>query len=57
MGFSDEIVRRATGHRTLEAYQQYIKLDPEAVMMLIEPRRGKTAEKPLRSPENKEKSE
>jgi integrase len=36
MGFSDEIVRRATGHRTLEAYQQYIKLDPEAVMMLIE---------------------
>ena len=36
MGFSDEIVRRATGHRNLEAYQQYIKLDPEAVMMLVE---------------------
>lgn len=36
MGFSDEIIRRVTGHRTLEAYQQYIKLDPEAVMMLVE---------------------
>ena len=36
MGFSDEIVRRASGHKTLEAYQQYIKLDPCAVMMLVE---------------------
>lgn len=36
MGFSDEIVRRATGHKTLEAYQQYIKLDPFAVMRLVE---------------------
>jgi integrase len=36
MGFSDEIIRRATGHKTLEAYQQYIKLDPYAVMRLVE---------------------
>ncbi len=35
MGFSDEIVRRATGHKTLEAYQQYVKLDPCAVMRLV----------------------
>jgi len=35
MGFSDEIVRRATGHKTLEAYQQYVKLDPYAVMRLV----------------------
>ncbi|MBC8357365.1 MAG: site-specific integrase, partial [Candidatus Aminicenantes bacterium] len=31
MGFSDEIVRRATGHKSLEAYQKYIKLDPSVV--------------------------
>ncbi len=36
MGYSDEIIRRATGHKTLEAYQQYIKLDPSAVMRLVE---------------------
>ena len=35
-GFSDEIVRRATGHKTLEAYQRYVKLDPAAVMRLVE---------------------
>ena len=35
-GFSDEIVRRATGHKSLEAYQRYVKLDPAAVMRLVE---------------------
>ena len=35
-GFSDEIIRRATGHRSLTAYQQYIRLDPAAVMRLVE---------------------
>ena len=35
MGFPDEIVRRATGHKNLDAYQQYIKLDPHAVMRLV----------------------
>ena len=35
MGFSDEIIRRATGHRSLEAYQNYVKLDPAAVMRLV----------------------
>lgn len=35
MGFSDEIVRRATGHKSLEAYQRYIKLDPAVVMRLV----------------------
>jgi integrase len=36
MGFSDEIIRRATGHKSLEAYQRYIKLDPHVVMRLVE---------------------
>jgi integrase len=36
MGFSDEIIRRATGHRSLAAYQNYVKLDPAAVMRLVE---------------------
>ncbi len=40
-GFSDEIVRRATGHKTLEAYQQYIKLDPHVVMKLVENKKSK----------------
>ena len=35
MGYSDEIIRRATGHKSLEAYQQYVKLDPAAVMRLV----------------------
>jgi len=36
LGFSDEIIRRATGHKSLEAYQRYVKLDPSAVMRLVE---------------------
>ncbi len=40
-GFSDEIVRRATGHKTLEVYQQYIKLDPHVVMKLVENKKSK----------------
>lgn len=36
MGFSDEIIRRATGHRDLRAYQNYVKLDPAVVMRLVE---------------------
>ncbi len=50
MGFSDEIVRRATGHKTLEAYQRYIKLDPHAVMRLVEkPKRDKNGTKTAQS--------
>jgi integrase len=36
MGFSDEIIRRATGHKSLEAYRNYVKLDPHAVMRLVQ---------------------
>jgi integrase len=36
-GFSDEIIRRATGHKSLEAYRTYIKLDPSVVMRLVAP--------------------
>jgi integrase len=39
MGFSDEIIRRATGHKTLKAYQNYVKLDPTAVMRLVSEKR------------------
>jgi len=35
MGFSDEIIRRATGRRNLESYQRYVKLDPHSVMRLV----------------------
>lgn len=42
MGYSDEIIRRATGHRSLQAYQQYIKLDPHAVMRLVADKNFKT---------------
>ena len=35
-GYSDEIIRRATGHATLAAYQKYIKLDGLAVMRLVD---------------------
>jgi integrase len=45
-GFSDEIVRRATGHRSLAAYQAYIKLDANVVMRLVaEPKRDKNSTK------------
>jgi len=35
-GISDEIIRRATGHSTLAAYQRYVKLDPHVVMRLVD---------------------
>lgn len=34
-GYSDEIIRRATGHKSLEAYRNYVKLDPCVVMRLV----------------------
>jgi integrase len=56
MGFSDEIIRRATGHKSLEAYRNYVKLDPSVVMRLVDtsdPKRHKTGTK---SPQNLTKS-
>jgi integrase len=46
-GYSDEIVRRATGHKSLEAYQTYVKLDPAAVMRLVEPKTDNSGTKTL----------
>ena len=53
-GYSDEIVRMASGHKSLEAYRKYIHLDPSAVMRLVNPenaemeqKRNKTLAKPL----------
>jgi integrase len=34
-GYSDEIIRRASGHDSLEAYRTYVKLDPSVVMRLV----------------------
>ena len=34
-GFSDEIVRRATGHKSLDAFKRYVHLDPAVVMRLV----------------------
>ena len=36
MGFSDEIVRRASGHKNLDAFKRYVHLGPSSVMMLVE---------------------
>jgi len=41
MGFSDEIVRRATGHKSLDAYQQYVKLNAGSVMLLVKEGKGR----------------
>ncbi|MFP3870565.1 MAG: hypothetical protein ACLFVT_06775 [Syntrophobacteria bacterium] len=35
LGFSDEIIRRATGHKSLEAYKSYVHLDAGTVMTLV----------------------
>ena len=35
MGFSDEIVRMASGHAPLEAYRTYPRLDGSSVMRLV----------------------
>jgi integrase len=35
LGFSDEIVRRASGHKSLDSYRRYAKPDPGAVMRLV----------------------
>jgi len=42
MSFSGEIVRRAAGHKSLDARQQYIKLDPAAVLKLVDTEKDKT---------------
>ncbi len=51
MGFSDEIVRRATGHKSLEAYQRYVKLGPQSVMRLVKDKKSKTDKNGIKSAE------
>ena len=42
MGFSDEIIMRATGHESLKAYRHYIKRsDVRSIMRLVEDQREK----------------
>jgi integrase len=35
-GWSDEIIRRASGHKYLDSYRRYVKLDKHVVMRLVE---------------------
>jgi len=49
MGFSDEIIRRATGHQSLAAYQKYVKLDPAAVMRLVNDENSKRYKNGIKS--------
>ena len=41
-GFSDEIIRRATGHKSLEAYRNYVKVGPQTVMRLVDNKKTET---------------
>jgi len=52
MGFSDEIIRRATGHKSLEAYRNYVKLGPHAVMRLVTENESKTDNSGIKSAQN-----
>ncbi|UCE83986.1 MAG: hypothetical protein JSV47_05615, partial [Deltaproteobacteria bacterium] len=38
LGYSDEIIKKATGHKSLEAYHRYVNLDASDVMMLVQPK-------------------
>ncbi|HID29074.1 MAG TPA: hypothetical protein EYP19_03620 [Desulfobacterales bacterium] len=51
-GYSDEIVRRATGHKSLAAYQTYIKLDPSVVMRLVDGENPKRHKNGIKSPQS-----
>lgn len=35
MGFNDQIIMKATGHKSLDAYRRYVKLNPSVVMRLV----------------------
>ena len=47
--FQMKSLEGATGHKSLEAYQQYVKLDPSAVMRLVETKRYKNGIKTAES--------
>jgi len=49
MGFSDEIIRRATGHKSLEAYRNYVKIDPYVVVRLVDNINDKTDKNGIKS--------
>jgi len=44
-GYSDEIIRMASGHKSLDSYRKYVHLDPSAVMRLVSPSEPKTVQK------------
>jgi integrase len=46
-GYSDEIVRRASGHADLGAFRKYVHLDARSVMRLVE---NENATQPLQKP-------
>jgi integrase len=46
MGFSDEIIRKATGHMSLDAYRNYVRLKPSVVMRLVKTQNRTNRDKP-----------
>lgn len=44
-GYSDEIIRMASGQKPLEAYRKYIHLDPATVMRLVDSEKKQTEQK------------
>ena len=36
LGYSDEIIRRASGHRNLKTFQRYVKIGPSSVFRLVQ---------------------
>ena len=42
MGFSNETIGWATGHKSLESYRTYVKLEPAAIMRLVDAPKQKT---------------
>jgi integrase len=54
MGYSDEIIRRASGHKSLAAYQNYVKLDPAVICGLVENGKNGFDENAIKSPQASE---
>ena len=50
MGWSDQVVRMATGHKSLEAFNRYIHLDARSVFNLVKEEKTETWEKPGKVP-------
>ncbi len=58
MGFSDEIIRRATGHESLKAYRHYVRIsDVRSLMRLVEGPQEKRHKNDITAEKNLEKED